>query len=67
MLFSLNVQFVQVWRIENFEEVPVEDERQFGKFYTGDSYIVLKKNMDKMGNTSYNIHMWIGKYLIFFL
>jgi len=51
---------LKVWRIENFEEVPVEDERQFGKFYTGDSYIVLKKNVDKMGNTSYNIHMWIG-------
>ena len=31
---------LQIWRIEDFEAVPCED--NIGKFHVGDSYIVLK-------------------------
>ena len=31
---------LQIWRIEDFEAVPYED--NIGKFHVGDSYIVLK-------------------------
>jgi hypothetical protein len=46
---------LEVYRIEKFE--PVKQENQFhGKFYDGDSYVVLKQN-DK----DYDIHFWHGK------
>jgi hypothetical protein len=46
---------LEVYRIEKFE--PVKQETQFhGKFYDGDSYVVLKQN-DK----DYDIHYWHGK------
>jgi gelsolin len=32
---------VQVWRVENLAPVPV-DKALYGKFYSGDSYLVLK-------------------------
>ena len=32
---------LQVWRIENFSLVP-QPREQYGNFYTGDSYILLK-------------------------
>ncbi|XP_076468658.1 gelsolin-like protein 2 isoform X2 [Babylonia areolata] len=53
---------LQVWRIVNFKvtEWPVKD---YGKFYNGDSYIVL--NTYKDGDSDkflYDVHFWIGKY-----
>ncbi|XP_075989889.1 gelsolin-like [Anticarsia gemmatalis] len=50
---------VEIWRIENFDPVPVAA-KDFGKFYKGDSYIVLKTTADKRNNLSWNIHYWIG-------
>jgi hypothetical protein len=38
------------------KEVPKQD---YGKFYNGDSSIVLNVDMD--GHTKYNAHVWIGK------
>jgi gelsolin len=32
---------IEIWRIENFKVVAVPQE-EFGKFYSGDSYIVLR-------------------------
>jgi len=52
---------LQVWRIEQFQVKPV-DRRDFGKFYSGDSYIVLytyKKTPDAAA-LSWNIHFWLG-------
>ncbi|EEB10466.1 conserved hypothetical protein [Pediculus humanus corporis] len=49
---------LEIWRIENFAPVPVE-RRQFGKFYEGDSYIVLKTKESK-GKFSWDIHFWLG-------
>jgi len=51
-----------VWRIEKFKVVAWPKE-QYGHFYTGDSYIVLKtyvepENPDKF---KYDVHFWIGK------
>jgi len=53
---------VRIFRINRFkvEKWPLED---YGKFYNGDSYIVL--NTYKEGSSEelkYDIHFWIGKY-----
>lgn len=50
---------VEIWRIQNFEPVPVAAS-DFGKFYKGDSYIVLKTTADKRNNLSWDIYYWIG-------
>ncbi|XP_052746020.1 gelsolin [Bicyclus anynana] len=50
---------LELWRIENFEPVPVS-QADVGKFYKGDSYIVLKTTADKRNNLSWDIHYWIG-------
>ena len=53
---------LQVWRINNFqvEHWPKEG---YGKFFDGDSYIILntykKPNEDAL---YYDLHFWIGKY-----
>ncbi|XP_063899283.1 gelsolin [Helicoverpa armigera] len=50
---------VEVWRINAFEPVAVPP-NDFGKFYKGDSYIVLKTTADKRNRLSWDIHYWIG-------
>ncbi|CAK1553244.1 unnamed protein product [Leptosia nina] len=50
---------VEIWRINNFEPTVVP-QNDFGKFYKGDSYIVLKTTADKRNNLSWDIHYWIG-------
>lgn len=45
---------LEIWRIEDFEAVPL-DKSKYGKFHTGDSYIVL--NTTKRGH---NLHFWLG-------
>ena len=46
---------LEVYRIEKFE--PVRQDPEFhGKFYDGDSYVVLKQN-----EKDYDIHYWHGK------
>lgn len=47
---------VLVWRIENFTVKKVNP-NDYGKFYTGDSYIVLNTNIEK---NILNIHYWLG-------
>ncbi|WOK99111.1 hypothetical protein Cni_G07823 [Canna indica] len=51
---------MEIWRIENFEPVPLP-KSDYGKFYTGDSYIVLQTTSVKGGAYGYDIHFWIGK------
>lgn len=48
---------LEIWRVEDFEPVPVPP-HQYGNFYCGDSYIVLKT----VGTStfSWNIHFWLG-------
>jgi len=51
---------LQIWRIEKFKVVTVQKE-DHGRFYDGDSYIVLntykKKDSDKI---CWDIHFWLG-------
>ncbi|XWS66337.1 hypothetical protein CRYUN_Cryun05aG0191000 [Craigia yunnanensis] len=50
----------EIWRIENFKPVPLP-KSDHGKFYMGDSYIVLQTTPSKGGSYLYDIHFWIGK------
>jgi len=53
---------VQCWRIEKFKVVPQPAEN-LGKFYSGDSYIVLNtyKSPENQEKLLYNVHFWLGK------
>ncbi|EFJ08608.1 hypothetical protein SELMODRAFT_235997 [Selaginella moellendorffii] len=51
---------LEIWRIENFVPVPLP-KSDHGKFYTGDSYIILKTTALKSGALRYDIHFWLGK------
>ncbi|XP_076955070.1 villin-2-like [Bidens hawaiensis] len=50
----------EIWRIENFQPVPLP-KSDYGKFYSGDSYIVLQTTSGKGGAYLYDIHFWLGK------
>ncbi|KAE8664089.1 Villin-2 [Hibiscus syriacus] len=50
----------EIWRIENLQPVPLP-KSDYGKFYMGDSYIVLQTTAGKGGSNLYDIHFWIGK------
>jgi hypothetical protein len=54
-LFSLTIYSgLEIWRIENFNPVPIP-QSSYGKFFTGDSYIILKvTRMFSMNFHSYN-------------
>ncbi|KAI3830341.1 hypothetical protein MKW92_030870 [Papaver armeniacum] len=51
---------MEIWRIENFRPVPVPTSSH-GKFFTGDSYIILKTTALKSGAFRHDIHYWQGK------
>ncbi|KAL4205132.1 hypothetical protein AMTRI_Chr01g135740 [Amborella trichopoda] len=51
---------MEIWRIENFQPVPLP-KSDYGKFYSGDSYIVLQTTAGKGGAYLYDIHFWLGK------
>ncbi|XP_038061934.1 gelsolin-like protein 2 [Patiria miniata] len=51
---------LQIWRINKFkvEHWPKEE---YGKFFNGDSYIILNTYKEKDGNElNYDLHFWIG-------
>ncbi|KAH1194677.1 Villin-2 [Glycine max] len=50
----------EIWRIEDFQPVPLP-RSEYGKFYMGDSYIILQTTQGKGGAYLYDIHFWIGK------
>ncbi|TDL22195.1 fragmin60 [Rickenella mellea] len=53
---------VQIWRIEKFHVVDWPKDR-FGRFYSGDSYIVLHtyKLKPDSENLSFDLHFWLGE------
>ncbi|RYR77067.1 hypothetical protein Ahy_A01g001545 [Arachis hypogaea] len=60
-IFSLSqYSGLEIWRIENFNPVPIP-ESSHGKFYTGDSYVILKTTASKSGALRHDIHFWLGK------
>ncbi|CAI9779484.1 unnamed protein product [Fraxinus pennsylvanica] len=50
----------EIWRIEDFQPVPLT-KSEYGKFYSGDSYILLQTSPGKGGAYLYDIHFWLGK------
>ncbi|PAA50655.1 hypothetical protein BOX15_Mlig019412g3 [Macrostomum lignano] len=51
-----------VWRIEKFK-VKAWPKEDYGKFFSGDSYIVLNVYKDPDGDELlYDVHFWIGKH-----
>jgi len=53
---------LEIWRIEKFQVVRWPDE-QLGKFYNGDSYIILhtwKKNA-RSNELRWDVHFWLGQ------
>ncbi|KAF8827851.1 hypothetical protein HHX47_DHR4000681 [Lentinula edodes] len=52
---------LQIWRIEKFHVVPWSTAEE-GRFYDGDSYIVLYtyKKTPESESFSYNLHFWLG-------
>ncbi|CAG2216135.1 GSN [Mytilus edulis] len=53
---------IQIWRIVKFKVTHWQEE-DFGKFYDGDSYIILNTYKEE-GNEQllFDVHFWIGKY-----
>ncbi|KAL9254368.1 Villin-2-like protein [Drosera capensis] len=50
----------EIWRIENFQPVPLP-KSDYGKFYSGDSYIILQTSPGRGGAYLFDIHFWLGK------
>ncbi|XP_052158793.1 villin-3 isoform X1 [Oryza glaberrima] len=51
---------LEIWRIEKLQAVPVPKESH-GRFFTGDSYVILKTTALKNGSFRHDIHYWLGK------
>lgn len=53
---------LDIWRIEKFQVVRVPDSG-FGKFYDGDSYIILHswKKSPTSNALNYDVHFWLGE------
>jgi hypothetical protein len=49
---------LELWRIEKLK--PVKQPKVDGKFYIGDSYILLVTTQSSGGALSWNIHFWLG-------
>uniref|UniRef100_A0A673CKR0 Gelsolin n=1 Tax=Sphaeramia orbicularis TaxID=375764 RepID=A0A673CKR0_9TELE len=52
---------LQVWRVENFDLVPVP-ENLYGGFYTGDAYLILNTIKQRSGALQYDLHFWLGDF-----
>ncbi|KAH8369418.1 hypothetical protein KR009_010319, partial [Drosophila setifemur] len=51
---------LEIWRIENFEPVAYP-KNNYGKFFTGDSFIVLNTIENKKDKKlSWDVHFWLG-------
>ncbi|KAI3806555.1 hypothetical protein L1987_22463 [Smallanthus sonchifolius] len=57
--FLTHFRGIEIWRIENSQPV-ILPQSDYGRFYSGDSYIVLK-TAGKAGAYTYDIHFWLGK------
>ncbi|CAI9754770.1 unnamed protein product [Fraxinus pennsylvanica] len=51
---------IEIWWIENFKSVPVP-KSSHGKFFRGDSYVMLKTTALKSGALHHDIHYWLGQ------
>jgi hypothetical protein len=51
---------LEVWRIEKMKPIQITDQRKFGQFHTGDSYIVLQTKKRSTA-LEWHIFFWLGK------
>ena len=51
---------LQVWRIEQFQVVPWP-KAEYGTFFEGDAYIVLRTKQKKDGQLARDIFFWLGE------
>jgi hypothetical protein len=51
---------LEIWRIENKKPAPWPAEK-FGKFYSGDSYLILNTTVSKSGKFEWDLFFWLGK------
>ncbi|XP_020592619.1 villin-4-like [Phalaenopsis equestris] len=51
---------LEIWRIENFQPVAVP-KSSYGKFFSGDAYVILKTTALKSGALRNDIHYWLGE------
>jgi hypothetical protein len=51
---------LEIWRIEQLHPAAWPKE-EYGKFFSGDSYIVLNTKILKDGRYEWHIHFWLGK------
>jgi len=54
---------IAIWRIEKFKVIPVA-KKDYGTFYSGDSYIVLFTYKPAAGKEilAFDVHFWLGTY-----
>ena len=50
---------VEIWRIEDFEMVPLE-KGMYGQFFGGDSYVILYTYLVN-GKENYIVYFWLGQ------
>lgn len=50
---------VEIWRIEDFEMVPL-DKSLYGQFFGGDSYVILYTYLVN-GKENYIVYFWLGQ------
>lgn len=53
------VKGLQIWRIEDLFIVPVP-KKEYGTFFTGDSYIILFTDIFRSGEKRWDLHFWLG-------
>lgn len=59
-LASIGKQDLEIYRIEQFKPT-IQPKESYGKFFQGDSYVVVKRHNDDSGNAcAYKIHYWHG-------
>ena len=49
--------FSEIYRIEDFDMVPINDELQ-GKFFGGDSYVIRYTYKNSEGRDAYVVYFW---------
>ncbi|KAM9063488.1 LOW QUALITY PROTEIN: gelsolin-like [Sarcophilus harrisii] len=50
---------LQIWRVEQFDLVPVP-KNLYGDFFTGDAYLILNTVKRRDGSLQYDLHFWLG-------
>ena len=56
--------FIEIYRMENFDMVKIDDKNLHGKFFGGDSYVIRYSYQNKEGRDAYIVYFWqVGNQL----